>query len=74
MSDYKPFHKKSAAQAQVTLLGKAKHTRPKDEADLANVLPTLGGDERSWLAETLTLVHPGHVWIDILRAPSAASA
>ncbi len=52
---------------ELVLLGKAKHCRPKDEADLALVLPTLdrpalgrlraglevAGDEHPWLAQVL---------------------
>jgi len=48
---------------QFVLLGKAKHTRDKDEADLAAVLPTLDEAARMWLAEALALVHPEHPWI-----------
>jgi GNAT superfamily N-acetyltransferase len=49
---------------EFVLLGKAKHRRPKDEADLAAVLPRLTHGARRWLAEALELVHPGHPWID----------
>jgi hypothetical protein len=52
------------------LLYKAKWTRPKDEADLANAAPQLSGDERAWLIAALTLAHPGHAWIDRLREGS----
>lgn len=44
------------------LLFKARHRRPKDEADLAAVLPRLEPAARAWLAEALDLVHPGHPW------------
>jgi hypothetical protein len=54
-----------APEAQ--LLMKAKGLRPKDEADLAAVLPTLGEDARQWLREALERVHPGHPWLDLLR-------
>ena len=53
------------------LLYKAKWTRPKDEADLANTAPLLSADERAWLVEALELAHPGHVWIERLRAEVA---
>ena len=49
---------------QYVLLAKAKHRREKDEADLANVAPTLDSDARRWLAAALTVVHPGHPWIE----------
>jgi len=45
------------------LLAKAKHTRAKDDADLAHALPTLSATERQWLTEALAQVHPGHRWL-----------
>jgi len=53
---------------EVVLLFKAKAARPKDEDDFAAVLPHLDESRRSWLASALELVHPGHEWIDALRA------
>jgi Aminoglycoside-2''-adenylyltransferase len=55
------------ASPETTLLFKAKHTRPKDDEDLAAVLPRLDGARRTWLAEALELVHPGHRWISVLE-------
>ena len=53
------------ARPEIVLLFKAKHPdRPKDEADLAAVLPSLGPSRRRWLAESLALVHPGHPWLE----------
>jgi hypothetical protein len=52
---------------EIVLLFKARHSeRPKDEADLAAVLPSLGPIRRRWLAEALALVHPGHPWLERL--------
>ena len=52
------------ARPEIVLLFKAKRTvRPKDEADFAAVLPSLGPSRRRWLAEALALVHPGHPWL-----------
>jgi hypothetical protein len=51
---------------EYVLLGKAKHQRSKDEADLASLLPSLDIAARRWLAESLELVHPGHPWISRL--------
>jgi hypothetical protein len=47
-----------------TLLFKAKHGRPKDEADLEVTLPHLEADHRSWLREAHEPFHPGHPWIE----------
>jgi hypothetical protein len=48
---------------EIVLLYKAKHTRPKDDADFAAVLPLLEEERRRWLADALELVHPGHRWL-----------
>lgn len=47
---------------EVVLLMKARHARPKDERDLATVLPLLPADRREWLAGALQVAHPGHAW------------
>jgi hypothetical protein len=49
---------------EVVLLFKAKHARPKDEADLAAVLPRLSAERRALLADWIERVHPGHFWLD----------
>ena len=54
---------------EVALLFKAKHTRDKDEADFARVLPELSSLRRDRLRAWLTQVHPGHHWIDALCGP-----
>ena len=57
------------ARPEIVLLFKAKRSlRPKDEADLAAVLPSLGRARRRWLAEALALVHPGHPWLERVSA------
>lgn len=48
---------------RIVLLFKAKHARPKDNADFAAALPRLGARERGWLTSALELAHPGHPWI-----------
>jgi hypothetical protein len=48
---------------EIVLLFKAKHDRPKDNADFAGVLPLLDEDRRRWLAGALARVHPGHRWL-----------
>jgi hypothetical protein len=56
------------ARPEIVLLFKAKHAdRPKDESDLAAVLPRLEPDRRRLLAELLEQVHPGHRWLAVLR-------
>ena len=54
-------------QPEVVLLFKAKVVRPKDELDFAAVLPHLDSNRRSWLRDALTLVHPGHAWLESLE-------
>lgn len=56
-------------QPEVTLLFKARATRPKDEADFAAVLPHLDARRRTWLRDALSLAQPGHTWLAEL-APS----
>jgi hypothetical protein len=48
---------------EIVLLFKAKHARPKDEGDLAAVLPRLDASRRRLLAGWLEQVHPVHFWI-----------
>jgi hypothetical protein len=48
---------------EIVLLFKAKHRRPKDEADFAGTLPLLSPAQRAWLAGALAVVHPGHEWL-----------
>jgi hypothetical protein len=61
-ADGVPYLKPHAA-----LLFKAKATRPKDEADLAAVLPRLDPTARAWLRAALERVHPEHTWIAALK-------
>jgi hypothetical protein len=53
---------------EVVLLFKAKHARPKDESDLAAVLPHLDRSRRELLRSWIELVHPGHFWLGDLEA------
>jgi hypothetical protein len=55
------------ARPEVVLLFKAKAARPKDEADLAAVLPRLEPERRALLAGWIERVHPGHFWLPDLR-------
>jgi hypothetical protein len=51
----------------VQLLWKAKDPRPKDEQDLAAVIPLLSDDERQWLAEVISLTCPASPWASTIR-------
>jgi hypothetical protein len=51
------------ARPEIVVLYKAKHAGPKDESDLAAVLPLLEPSRRRWLADAIALVHPGHRWL-----------
>ncbi|KAB2594264.1 hypothetical protein [Streptomyces arboris] len=48
---------------ELVLLFKAKHRRPKDQADLDATVPYLSPAQRATLTGLLTRVHPGHVWL-----------
>ena len=48
---------------EIVLLFKAKNRREHDEADFANVHPTLDAGQRRWLSAALRVAHPGHDWI-----------
>lgn len=50
----------------VQLFYKAKNPRPKDEADLDAVLPTLTADQRHWLADAIAKTYGPHPWTDRL--------
>jgi hypothetical protein len=53
---------------EIVLLFKAKHVRPKDEADLDATLPRLDERRTGWLRAALDQVHPSHPWRDRLSA------
>jgi hypothetical protein len=48
---------------ELVLLFKAKHARPKDQADFDGTLPQLSLAQRATLAALLARVHPGHPWL-----------
>ena len=57
---------------ETVLLYKAKHAdEAKHQADFAAALPHLGPERRRWLADALSLVHPGHAWLAELEAESS---
>jgi hypothetical protein len=53
---------------EIALLFKAKSAAGKDQLDFEAVLPRIDSAQRTWLAEALELVHPGHRWIAELAA------
>jgi len=48
---------------ELVLLFKAKHARPKDEADFHATIPHMTPAQRTTLAGLLARVHPGHRWL-----------
>jgi hypothetical protein len=48
---------------ELVLLFKAKHARPKDEADFHAAIPHMTPAQRTTLADLLARVHPGHRWL-----------
>jgi hypothetical protein len=53
---------------ELVLLFKAKHVRPKDQADFEATVPHLSPAQRAALAELLARVHPGHRWLMALAS------
>jgi hypothetical protein len=54
---------------EIQLFYKARAPRPKDQADLAAVLPVLDSAQRRWLTEALRLGYgPSHPWLSRLSA------
>ena len=49
---------------EIVLLFKAKHNRPKDDADFTASLPLLTPQQCGWLVSALRAVHPDHVWLE----------
>jgi hypothetical protein len=56
---------------EIVLLYKAKAPRPVDEQDFEAVRRGLEAPSRAWLRAALELCHPGHHWLDRLRAVEA---
>ena len=48
---------------ELVLLFKAKHARPKDQADFGATVPHLTPGQRKTLAGLLARTHPGHPWL-----------
>lgn len=48
---------------ELVLLFKAKHARPKDQADFDGTVPHLTSTQRETLAELLARAYPGHPWL-----------
>jgi hypothetical protein len=52
---------------EIQLLYKSAQPRDKDEGDFHAVLEDLHAPQRRWLQESLTLVSPGHPWLERLQ-------
>jgi uncharacterized protein CbrC (UPF0167 family) len=48
---------------ELVLLFKAKHARPKDQADFDGTVPCMAPAQRETLSGLLARVHPGHPWL-----------
>ena len=53
---------------EVVLFFKSDELRPRDEADFRALRPALSKAQTQWLRDAITLVRPGHVWLDALSA------
>lgn len=51
---------------EIQLYYKAKHPRPKDQADFLTALPLLTAEQRGWLSEALSHSFGAHPWQDQL--------
>jgi len=56
----------SYLRPEIQLLHKASRIRPKDHEDFDATLPLLADQDRHWLREAMTLVHPDHPWLEVL--------
>lgn len=53
---------------EIVVWMKAHRAGPKDERDLAAILPLLDRQQVDWLSATLESTHPGHRWLKLLPA------
>ena len=58
----------SYLRPEIVMWMKARWDRPKDERDLAEILPRLDPSRIAWLRTTLEHQHPGHRWLTLLPA------
>jgi hypothetical protein len=56
----------SYLRPEIVMWMKARVARPKDDADLARIIPLLDVDTRSWLRERIRTKHPTHRWLKLL--------
>lgn len=49
------------------LLYKAKNLRNFDQQDFEQAEPLLDRPARRWLVNAIARVHPGHVWLEVLK-------
>jgi hypothetical protein len=50
-----------------------RYPRPADEADARALLPLIGTAEREWLRGAISLLVPGHPWLEALEMKSAGN-
>jgi hypothetical protein len=58
----------SYLRPEIVMAMKARWARPKDDADLAEILPRLDPSRLAWLRATIEQIHPGHRWLETIAA------
>ncbi|HUR16313.1 MAG TPA: hypothetical protein VMZ33_03415 [Candidatus Limnocylindrales bacterium] len=61
-------HGISYLRPEIVMAMKARWARPKDDADLAEILPRLDQTRLAWLRATIDQLHPGHRWLETIAA------
>jgi hypothetical protein len=57
---------------ELVLFMKARAAVRHDDRDLATVLPTLEPERKAWLREAISLLYPGHRWLDEIQGDGAS--
>jgi hypothetical protein len=57
----------SYLRPEIVIWMKARWDRPKDQPDVAQVLPKLEAERSAWLREILEQKHPGHRWLKLIK-------
>jgi len=56
----------SYLRPEIVMWMKARFDRPKDDADLAQILPKLEPAKRAWLRDRVQSQHPDHRWLKLM--------